>query len=208
MQDRSADRVLVARLRDGDAAAVSDLQKAYRSKIYQLALRYMKNPEDAEEVTQDVLLRVHQKVDAFRGDSALSTWIYRVTFNAAMSRLRSAKFSRPFEVLQVDLTSSKDALEGVLSRPPEAADWSSLADDALHRAELRKRLVAALKELPEIYRAPVLLRDVQGLSTGEASAVLKLKPQTLKSRLHRGRLFLRDRLAEFSHGLALHRPAA
>ena len=73
MQDRIADRTLVARLKGGDAAAVSDLQKMYRSKSYQLALRYMKNPEDAEEVTQDVLFRVHQKVDAFRGDSALSS---------------------------------------------------------------------------------------------------------------------------------------
>ena len=207
MQDRTADRTLVARLKGGDVAAVSNLQKTYRSKIYQLALRYMKNPEDAEEVTQDVLLRVHQKVDAFRGDSALSSWIYRITFNAAMSRLRSAKFNRPFEVLQADLTCSKDSLEGP-SHPPEAADWSSLADDELYRAELRTRLVAALKELPEIYRTPVLLRDVQGLSTEEASTVLKLKPQTLKSRLHRGRLFLRDRLAEFSRGLALHRPTA
>ena len=208
MQDRTADRNLVTRLRSGDAAAVGDLEKAYRSKIYQLALRYMKNPEDAEEVTQDVLLRVHQKVEAFRGDSALSSWIYRITFNAAMSRLRSAKFSRPFEVSQADLMSTADSKDGIQSQQPEAADWSSLADDELHRAELRRRLVSALKELPAIYRAPVLLRDVQGLSTGEASAVLKLNPQTLKSRLHRGRLFLRDRLGEFANGLALRRPAA
>ena len=208
MQDRTADRNLVTRLRSGDAAAVGDLEKVYRSKIYQLALRYMKNPEDAEEVTQDVLLRVHQKVEAFRGDSALSSWIYRITFNAAMSRLRSTKFSRPFEVLQADLMSTTDSRDGIQGQQPEVADWSSLADDELHRAELRRKLVSALKELPVIYRAPVLLRDVQGLSTGEASAVLKLNPQTLKSRLHRGRLFLRDRLGEFANGLALHRPAA
>lgn len=208
MQDRTADQILVTRLRSGESTAVGDLEKAYRSKIYQLALRYMKNPEDAEEVTQDVLLRVHQKVEAFRGDSALSSWIYRITFNAAMSRLRSTKFSRPFEVLQADLTSTNDSKDGVIGQHPEVADWSSLADDELHRAELRTRLVSALKELPAIYRAPVLLRDVQGLSTGEASAVLKLNPQTLKSRLHRGRLFLRDRLGEFSNGLALRRPAA
>lgn len=208
MQHRTADQILVTRLKGGDAAAVSDLQSAYRSRIYQLALRYMKNPEDAEEVTQDVLLRVHQKVDAFRGDSALSSWIYRITFNAAMSRLRSAKFSRPLEVRHADLRSSNDSQEESRPQNPEVADWSSLADDQLHRAELRQRLVAALKELPEIYCAAVLLRDVQGLSTREASAVLKLKPQTLKSRLHRGRLILRDQLAEFSNGLALRRPAA
>ena len=208
MQTRTADQILVTRLKGGDVAAVSDLQRAYRPRIYQLAMRYMKNPEDAEEVTQDVLLRVHQKVEAFRGDSALSSWIYRITFNSAMSRLRSAKFSRPLEVLHADLRSPNDSQDAARSQHPEVADWSSLADDQLHRAELRQRLVAALKELPEIYRTPVLLRDVQGLSTGEASAVLKLKPQTLKSRLHRGRLLLRDRLAEFSNGLVLRRPAA
>jgi len=187
---------------------VNDLQKTYRSKVYQLALRYMKNPEDAEKVTQDVLFRVHQKVDAFRGDSAVSSWIYRLTFNAAISRLRSTKFNCPFEVLQADLASSRDARDGVASHPPETADWSSLADDELRRSELRTRLVAALKELQEIYRGPVLLRDIPGLSTEEASAVLHLKPQTLKSRLHRGRLIFRDRPTEFLHGLALRRPAA
>ena len=88
------------------------------------------------------------------------------------------------------------------------ADWSSMADDEVYRAELRRRLVVALKDLPTIYRVPVVLRDVQGLSTEEASALLQLKPQTLKSRLHRGRLILRQSLAEFSDGLALHRPAA
>ena len=207
MQDRTADRHLIGRLKNGEASAVADLEKAYRAKIYQLAFRYMRNHEDAEEVTQDVLLRVHDKIDAFRGDAALSSWIYRITFNSAMSRLRSPKFSRPLEVPQAELYSgSDDGQETVLQR--SFADWSSLADDAVHRAELRARLVKALAQLPDIYRMPVLLRDVRGLSTEEASAVLKLKPQTLKSRLHRGRLILRGQLAEFSDGLALRRPAA
>ena len=167
----------------------------------------MKNPEDAEEVTQDVLLRVVNKIETFRGDAALSSWIYRITFNTAMSRLRSAKFSRPFEVPHSDLTVTADGSEAPSPRV-EGADWSSLADDALYRAELRRRLVSALASLPSIYRAPVLLRDVQGLSTGEASGVLGLKPQTLKSRLHRGRLALREQLGEFAEGLSLHQLAA
>lgn len=153
----------------------------------------MKNHEDAEEVTQDVLFRVVSRIDTFRGDAALSSWIYRITFNTAMSRLRSGRFTRPFEVTRADLGVAPDGSE--TSDPKrEGADWTSLADDQLHRAELRRRLVTVLGELPAIYRTPVLLRDVQGLSTHEAGAILGLKPQTLKSRLHRGRMALRERL--------------
>src|SRR5438477_7357090 len=88
-------RNLVARLKAQDPAAVEDLSESYSSKIYQLAFRYLKNREDAEEVAQDVLLKVYKKIDAFRGDSALSSWIYRITFNAAMSRLREFKQNLP-----------------------------------------------------------------------------------------------------------------
>src|SRR6195256_7009811 len=90
----TADQILLARLQAGDERALADLANAYSAKIYQLAFRYLRNKEDAEEVTQDVLYKVYRKVDAFRGDAALSSWIYRITFNAAMSRLRTAKYQR------------------------------------------------------------------------------------------------------------------
>ena len=87
--DRTQDRRLIARLQAGDQTAVQDLADALSARAsHQLAMRHMKNREDAEEVTQDVLLKVYRKVDAFRGDAALSSWIYRITFNTAMSRLR------------------------------------------------------------------------------------------------------------------------
>src|SRR3954467_6746600 len=85
---------LLARLKAGDERALGDLADEYGTKIYQLAFRYLRNKEDAEEVTQDVLFKVYRKVDAFRGDAALSSWIYRITFNAAMSRLRTVKYQR------------------------------------------------------------------------------------------------------------------
>src|SRR5262245_8801554 len=103
------EQFLVERLRAGDSNAVTDLAAAYGPRIYQLAFRYMKNREDAEEVAQDVLLKVFQKIDHFRGDAALSSWIYRITFNAAMSRLRNARFSRPFEVPDEAVQPSGDA---------------------------------------------------------------------------------------------------
>src|SRR6266571_6560108 len=88
---------LLARLKSGDEGALSDLADAYSAKIYQLAYRYLRNKEDAEEVTQDVLFKVYRKVGTFRGDAALSSWIYRITFNAAMSRLRTAQYQRSQE---------------------------------------------------------------------------------------------------------------
>src|SRR5690349_1881552 len=129
-----AESQLVDRLRAGDAAAVADLAAAYGARIHQLAFRYMKNREDAEEVAQDVLLKVVDKIDAFRGDSALSSWIYRITFNAAMSRLRNGKFSRPFEVTS-EVTRTSDDDRGVVTH--ETADWSQMADEAIMRSEMR-----------------------------------------------------------------------
>ncbi len=200
------DETLVARMRAGDESAIVDLDAAYRSRIQQLALRYVRNPEDAEEVAQDVLLKVYFKIDAFRGDSALSSWIYRITFNTVMSLLRSQRMVRQHELRELDLLADVDENGGRVRREP--ADWSSLGDEAILRAQLRTRLESALKDLPEIYRTPVILRDLHGLSTEEASEQLGIKEQTLKSRLHRGRLFLRERLSEFATGLSLHRQAA
>jgi RNA polymerase sigma-70 factor (ECF subfamily) len=191
-------RNLVDRLKAHDPAAVADLSNSYGSKIYQLAFRYLKNREDAEEVAQDVLLKVYQKIDAFRGDSALSSWIYRITFNAAMSRLREFKQNLP---AAPDLAHDNDVSQPVKR---EVVDWSPLADEEVFRAEMRRTLVRALRSLPTLYRTPVILRDVQGLSTEEASAVLHVKEQTLKSRLHRGRLMLREELSTFAGGLQLH----
>jgi len=202
----AADQDLLARLKSGDDRALADLADAYSSKIYQLAFRYLRNKEDAEEITQDVLFKVYRKVDAFRGDAQLSSWIYRITFNAAMSRLRTARYQRA----QAEDRSAAAATEGhgtsATSRTLDVADWSDMADERVLRSQLRRRVFRAILALPAIYRAPVMLRDIQGMSTEEASAMLRVKDQTLKSRLHRGRLILRKQLADFADGLSLHRP--
>jgi RNA polymerase sigma-70 factor (ECF subfamily) len=198
MRQQNAERDLVGRMRARDGSAVADLASLYGPRIQQLAFRYLRNWEDAEEVAQDVLMKVYRKIEAFRGDAALSSWIYRITFNTAMSRLRSVRASRTMEV---PVDTGGEALEAA---PHEPADWSALADDQLMRAQMREQLVGALTHLPQVYRVPVLLRDIHGLSTEEASAILKVKPQTLKSRLHRGRLILRKHLGDFASGVSLH----
>jgi RNA polymerase sigma-70 factor (ECF subfamily) len=202
----TADQELLARLQAGDERALADLSDAYSSKIYQLAFRYLRNKEDAEEITQDVLFKVYRKVDAFRGDAQLSSWIYRITFNAAMSRLRTARYQRTQAEDRRAAAAADEDGSNLPARTPDVADWSDMADERVLRSQLRKRVFSAILALPAIYRAPVMLRDIQGMSTEEASAMLRVKDQTLKSRLHRGRLILRKQLADFAGGLTLHRP--
>jgi len=204
MRDPERDDLL-ERLQAGEDLALNELAEMYSSKIYQLAFRYLRNKEDAEEVTQDVLFKVYRKVGAFRGDAALSSWIYRITFNAAMSRLRTAKYQRAQDEERRTSAADTESASASASRQ-EPADWNHMADESLFRSQLRRRAFRAILALPAIYRAPVMLRDIQGMSTEEASAVLKVKDQTLKSRLHRGRLILRKQLADFAGGLTLHRP--
>jgi RNA polymerase sigma-70 factor (ECF subfamily) len=206
MRDTAYEQQLIERLRVQDETAVTELAANYGPKIYQLAFRYMKNREDAEEVAQDVLLKVYQKIELFRGDAALSSWIYRITFNTAMSRLRNTKLARTAEIAD-EIQPQQDGIPGSdQPRRREVADWTQMADEMLMRDQMRASLAEAVAELPAIYRAPVILRDLHGLSTEEASRKLKLKDQTLKSRLHRGRLILRERLANFAGGLSLHKP--
>jgi len=202
MRDPQNDQLL-SRLQSGDERALAELADAYGTKIYQLAFRYLRNKEDAEEVTQDVLFKVYRKVGEFRGDAALSSWIYRITFNAAMSRVRTAQFQRSQED---DRQIASEDGESFSASQPDIADWSSMADERVLRSQLRRRVLRAILALPVIYRAPVMLRDIHGMSTEEASAMLRVKDQTLKSRLHRGRLILRKQLADFAGGLTMHRP--
>ena len=185
---------LVERLQHGDEAAAAELVSAYRQRIYQLALRHVRNHEDAEEVAQDVLMKVFRNVGSFRGDAALTSWMYRITFNAAISHLRRQRARGAGR--QVPLTTESGSFEGH-GPHDEIADGGEPADRQLLRSELRRQLASAVHELPPLYRTPVLLRDIRGLSTEQASVALRVKSQTLKSRLHRGRSLLRQRLASF-----------
>ncbi len=199
MNDMVQDEALLARLRSSEPGALAEVADRFGSKIHQLAFRYLRNHEDAEEVTQDVLYKVYRNVGTFRGDAALSSWIYRITFNTAMSKMRSAAFQRA----QAERAEISPGLDTSDRRALDFVDGAESADAQMLRSQVRRLVLRAILELPPIYRAPVVLRDLRGLSTEEASVVLKVKDQTLKSRLHRGRLLLRKQLAEFAGGLRL-----
>ena len=118
MREQTAERDLVGRMRARDGSAVGDLASLYGPRIQQLAFRYLKNREDAEEVAQDVLMKVYRKIDAFRGDAALSSWIYRITFNAAMSRLRKSATT------SIPVSSARRAGSFRCSRRSHPAMWT------------------------------------------------------------------------------------
>src|ERR671911_264639 len=141
--DRTQDRQLIARLQSGDEEAVKELAERYSHRIFQMALRHMKNRQDAEEVTQDVLLKVSRKIGKFRGDAALSSWIYRITFNTAMSRLRAQQAVRAAD-RERDRVEAAQASGEVRRAPLEQADWSRMPDEALLRQQLRDAVTLAL----------------------------------------------------------------
>jgi RNA polymerase sigma-70 factor (ECF subfamily) len=175
-----------------DEEAFNELVNRYADKIYRLALRIIHNPSDAEEVLQKVFITLSRKLNTFRGESKFSTWLYGITVKASSMHLRAGK-KYGKEVSLEDYTSYNEsgALEGV-----EMKDWSDRPDDVLFSREAMEIIERAASELPVDYRVVLHLRDVEGFSNEEAAKILELSVAAVKSRLHRARLFLRDRLSD------------
>ncbi len=165
----------------------------YEAKIFSLALRTTGNRQDAEEVLQDVFWSILWNIDSFRGESKLSTWIYRITMNTALMKLRGRPKSQhiPLEE-ELGPAMTKD---GMIAE--RLVDWTGLPSDELEHKELAQRLEEAINQLPPDYRTVLVLRDIEGVSTEEACEVLNLSVAALKSRLHRARLFLRKQVADY-----------
>ena len=153
--------------------------------VFNVAYRMMGNHHDAEEVAQDAFVSAFRARDRFRGDSQATTWLYRITVNAALMRLRRDKRRK-------EMTVSEDA------RPDApSTDLVELPGPAALNSELGDRLAAAVDELPDDLKTAVVLRDIQGLSNSEAAEILDVSIPAIKARLHRGRVALRARLAEY-----------
>ena len=187
------DAALVEQLRREDAGAVEALVAAYWDRVYRLALRITGNASDAEEVVQDALWTVSRKIDTFRGAAAFGTWLYRITANTANQKLRGRRSKRN-EVSLEDLAPSFDDQGQYME---VAIDWSRRLKDPAIDGELRSVLGDAIDELPADYRTAFLLHDVEGLSNAAIAQTLQVKLGTIKSRVHRARLFLRRRLADY-----------
>ncbi len=194
-EGKAADRdaALVDQLRRGDAGAAEALVGTYGDRVYRLALRITGNASDAEEVVQDALWTASRKIDTFRGAAAFGSWVYRITANAAYQKLRGKRSTRN-EVSWQDLAPSFDDKGQHMEVP---VDWSKRPKDPAVEGELKSVLCGAIDELPASYRTPFLLHDVEGLSNPEIAETLHLKLGTVKSRVHRARLFLQRRVADY-----------
>jgi RNA polymerase sigma-70 factor, ECF subfamily len=192
--DRDAD--LVEGLRRQEPRATEALVAAYGERAYRLATRITGNSSDAEEVVQDALWAAARKIDTFRGTAAFGSWVYRITANAAYQKRRGRRIDRNGTSWE-ELAPSFDET-GQHVQP--GLDWSPRLKDPVLQAELQSVLRAAIDELPEEHRATFLLHDVEGLSNLEIAETLQVKLATVKSRVHRARLFLRSRLAAYVGG--------
>ncbi|MEO8091623.1 MAG: sigma-70 family RNA polymerase sigma factor [bacterium] len=174
---------LVERAQEGDRAAFEELARRHADRLYAVVLRFVADPEQAQEVTQEAFLRAWRGIGRFQARSRFFTWLYRIGINEAK---RHAARRPPVEVVSLD------------DEPiPEAPDWSEAPETRADQAELRGVLERAIRGLPIEYRAPIVLRDVEGLSTREAAEVMDLGEAAFKSRLHRARLAVRRTLDEY-----------
>jgi len=178
---------------DQEAGAFSEIVNRYADKIYRAALRITHNHSDAEDALQEVFITLIEKLDTFGGGSKFSTWLHTVAANTIYTQLRVKKRYK-HEVSLEDYVSYNEygGLEGV-----QMKDWSDRPDEALLSKEVMEVIEAAVNELPVPYRIVVHLRDVEGLTSREVAEVLGLSDSAVKSRLHRARLFLRDKLSDY-----------
>lgn len=187
MSDEAA---LLEQLKIGDTHAFKQVVDEYSPRVYRLALNMLGDPLEAEDVLQETFLNAFRGFGRFRGDSALGTWIYRIATNASLMHLRR----RRAPALSLDDTNGDGELYTVTRPVPE---WSLNPEEMALNAEVRQVMDKAVADLSEGLRIVFLLRDTEGLSTAEVADALDVSESAVKSRLHRARLLLRDRLSQY-----------
>ncbi|MEA2082369.1 MAG: sigma-70 family RNA polymerase sigma factor [Elusimicrobiota bacterium] len=185
------DTALVKRVQTGDKNAFGELVKRHEGKVYALGFRFMRSREDAADVMQETFLQAYKKIMSFEGKSAFSTWLYRIAVNICLMKKRK----KTLQYVSVDkpvetASGEKDIKRELIDR---SADPMTLAD----KKEVMAKIESALAELPDEYREVVVLRDMDGFSNEEVANTLSLSLPAVKSRLHRGRMYLRKGLSEY-----------
>ena len=189
-QTEAADDQLIQRVQVGDTAAFETLFRRHSTKVCRQAMHLLGNEAETEEVMQEVFLRLYEKAYTFRGDAAFSTWLYRLTANVAISRLRRRR--RRSEVSFDDYLPRFEEDGHHRERP--VVDWSHTLENDMAQEEARRLLRQAIEELRPVDKAIVVLSDLEELSNREVADILGLSVSAVKSRLHRARLCLRGKL--------------
>jgi len=190
MTDTADERALLDRIRTGDKSACDECIVRYTPDVRRLARRLMRDEAEAEDVVQETFLRAFKGIQQFDGRAQLRTWLYRIAYNTALMHHRR---TRP-EVVPVDEVG--DPPEGAIV-PKALFDWCCLPEPEVGESELRAELVSAIRAMPETLRAAFVLRELEGLSTEATAEALGVSQDVVKTRLRRGRLWLRDRLSTY-----------
>lgn len=186
------DVVLVERAKAGSSPAFEELVRRYEHKVYNVTYRMLGKDDDANEALQETFLRAYRFLPKFEGKSSFYTWVYRIATNVSLTKLRKRK---EFPTVSLDEPIGDEG-----SEVREIPDEVHTPQVDLRRKELRDAIQKAVDELPPDYKPVVVLRDLQGLPNDEVGEVLKLSVPAVKSRLHRGRMILRERLARYRTG--------
>lgn len=192
-QKSPSDAELVRRAKAGDNEAFGELVERNEGKVYGLCLKMLGNQEDAEDCLQEVFIKAYKALPGFRGEARFSTWLYRIAYNEALMKMRKKTLDT------VPLDRPVELEEGNVDR--DLADWTTDPRADVMNDELSEVLVQHVNELEPDNRIVFLMRDVHGMSTSDTAQALGLSVPAVKSRLHRARLFLRERLSDyFDHG--------
>jgi RNA polymerase sigma-70 factor, ECF subfamily len=191
--EQTRDDALVRLARQGSAAACDELIRCYQDRVYTVAFRYVSDPEEALDITQETFLRMVEALPKFREQTNFYTWLYRIAVNRCIDRCRQTR-QQPSPASLEDLETDRVAemTETRAGHCPQAA---------LEARELRDQIHAAIAALPEAFRMIVILADIEGLSYAEIAPIVGCPVNTVKTRLHRGRLAIRERLGPYLKGV-------
>lgn len=187
----NSDEILAARAAAGDETALEELVRRFQDRVYRLAYRLTGDEEEAADVLQETFLAACRHLSSFRRESRFSTWLYRIAANAALMNRRT-RTRRPTESLEPYLPAFDE--NGRHTATPSELQTVCRIEDLLDRKALAARAVEGIARLPESYRAPFVLRDLEEIPTAEVGEILGLKPATVRQRVHRARIMLRGHL--------------
>jgi RNA polymerase sigma-70 factor (ECF subfamily) len=183
------DSELIEAINSGERKLYYDLVNRYQDKLYNFGLRVCWNAQDAEDLVQETFLNVFKYLKGFRHETKFKNWLYKIASNVCIKKRRKSKFAPDRELSLDEFIPSEEAQAAT-----QLPDWATAPLEKLLNNELSETLKDATLSLPEKYRMVVLLRDMEGFSTAETAQILDITPANVKVRLHRGRLFLREKL--------------
>jgi RNA polymerase sigma-70 factor, ECF subfamily len=189
---KDKDFELVRAINAGETERFYELVKRYEQSLYNFGYRMCGNVQDTEDVVQETFLNIFRYLKSFRHESKFKNWMYKIATSTCIKKRRKSKFA-PEKELSLDDFIPKDHSD----QPTDIPDWAVLPLEKVLNDELADQLNTAILSLPDKYRVVIVLRDIEGFSTEEAAQILNLTPSNVKVRLHRARLFVRDRMKDY-----------